>query len=663
MWLLAGVASLYALWLRGPPWLDAAVTSWLPVLINALTLYLLLGLLAALQPGRRRRAWQLVAVGTGFDLLASVVWIGLSGTRYALPAPFADVLALLYYPVAAAAGVLFFLDVGGSFRRWTTWLDILTLALGIGVTLWLFFLGPRLPQTGAAGVERSVLIAYALGSCLVMVIVSLLAMSIANWREQCSLAWLIVSATIGFVGVMGWIGSPQRGQFELGSWYSLVGSVIPYCLLGQAVQVERRGNRSAARPVPHPGPWLNSLPALMVLIAIALQFAELANLQSIGGELLIACIVAGAVLVGLRQRDLRFEFEGLQKALARQDVEIGLSELVRRSADLITLVDTGRRLVYVSPAAPEVVGRPAAALRLTPAAALLGRANEPRLHRLLDEVMVRHLPSAEIETSFVDPRGEARAVRVVGSYQLDNPAIDGIVLTLHDITQEQRLEREVLDCASRERARLSSDVHDGVGQELTGIALLLKSLHPQVEYAHGSLARSLQQIERHVQETIRLTQRLEAGLAPVPPGRGTLENVLEHLAAEAGARFGFAVGFQPAPLRADVSTAEAEHLYRIAQESINNAARHSGCRCALIRLECSAGHVVLTVEDDGCGVRRENTGSEGLGMRMMAYRARILGATLHIEPATGGGTRVSVILARPEPPLPDHDLELQGDAA
>jgi len=656
IWLLAGGSFLHALRPWKASWYDNAWTLWVPVLIGSLVLVMLVGLISGIAPGRRRLAWQLILVGAGLDLMSSVLWNVMGVAHQAMADPVTDLLDLTVYPIAAGAGVLFFLDHGGSFRRWTAWLDLVSLGLGIGVLLWSFVLDPGQHPTGAGGVGRSMLVAHVTGIWLVMVVVAMLAMTISGWRDQFPRVTLIAGALTGFLGNMVRIAAPRYEQFGHSAWNGMVDTVIPSCLLGLAVHFEHRHGDPVNQGRPRAETSLSFLSPLLVLIVIALLFDDAGNLKGTNSMVLIVVITAGIILAGMQHRDLRFEFVGLKKALSMHHVEIGLSELVRRSTDLIMLVRPDRRLAYASPAAFDILGQSPDSLRLTPAAALLGPGNESRMTHLLDDILDRHLERVEFGTTFVDPQGLPHVVRAVASSQMDNPAIAGVVLTLHETTEEQRLEREVLDCASRERSRLSSDVHDGVGQELTGIALLLRSLDLDAERARGSLVRSLDQIEEHVNGAIRLTQRLEFGLAALPAGHGTLESMLGHLTAEARGRFGFGIGFQPAPLSCELSVAEAEHLYRIAQEAINNAARHSGCRNAWIRIERPADGITLTIEDDGCGIgnARADADADGLGMRMMRYRARILGSQLQVESVPGHGTRIIVNLPCARP-LPDSE--------
>jgi PAS domain S-box-containing protein len=642
MWLIAAATLLLSALPQASPRLIAQVNTWVPTLLQGMSVCLLWRFLAQLAQGPRRSAWRIVLAGVCFDLVAAIAWNLAGSMPLLMDENLAYGLSIGYYPIAIAAGVMFYRDLGGSFRRWTTWLDFGTLLLGIGATLWLFFLRPHLAEVESEGVIICVLFGYAAGNAMVMVMVALIAMQIADWRSERALALLMSAVTITFLGLLGWVGSPHRDEYVVGPWFNIVGIAIPYCLLGVAITWERR--RPRAQPVARAaGGRLSFLPVLSVLIAIALLFGEKADLHGLRNAAMLAFVLAVALLIALRQQGVRYEIGGLQRALAIQEAEARLSELVRRSSDLIALVLPGMRLSYVSPAALDVLGTDPETLKAQPASRLLGPHNEQRMAQFLREVGGPRQADAAMEVSFQDPGGRQRVVRVNGRRQESEPAVGAISLTVQDVTEELRLEREVLDTAERERARLSSDIHDGLGQELTGIALLLKSLDVQARGGHEGLLDSLQQIEDHVDDALRLTQDLASGLSPAPAGAGSLVPMLEALALRARERFGFPVECRLQPPSSMLAAAATEHLYRIAQESLNNAARHSGCRRASLELRQEAGHLHLRIADDGCGIDSAH-GGEGLGLRMMAHRARALGGALALHPSPGGGTHVHVVV-------------------
>jgi PAS domain S-box-containing protein len=234
-------------------------------------------------------------------------------------------------------------------------------------------------------------------------------------------------------------------------------------------------------------------------------------------------------------------------------------------------------------------------------------------------------------------------VRMLGrveSFQGRPVRIYGIV---QDITERKSLEAALLEAANREQQKLGRELHDGLGQELTGISLLLQGLAQQVKAASPQLARPLDRVTTLLSTAIRSTRALAHGLAPVGIGDGGLENALQVLAEQATANYAipvtFSVGQEGSP---ELDELAGNHLYRIAQEALSNAVRHGRARTVSIRLASTAEGASLEVLDDGCGIGKEASLRQGLGLRSMAYRAQSIGAALSIRQRDGGGTRLQV---------------------
>ena len=216
----------------------------------------------------------------------------------------------------------------------------------------------------------------------------------------------------------------------------------------------------------------------------------------------------------------------------------------------------------------------------------------------------------------------------------------GATLRASDVTELRTMERRVLDAASRERQRLSSDLHEGLGQELTGVSLLLRTAITAVQRGRSDALELIVEAVAQVDRAIAATSDLARGFSPVQIERGSLSVALDRLALDAERRLRVRVtnSSQPADIRAPDMV--ADHLYRIAYEAVTNAARHSGCKRVAIELRREAGALCLAVSDDGVGFADAERSTSGLGVRMMAYRARLLGGSLRFEPVPGGGTRV-----------------------
>jgi PAS domain S-box-containing protein len=219
-------------------------------------------------------------------------------------------------------------------------------------------------------------------------------------------------------------------------------------------------------------------------------------------------------------------------------------------------------------------------------------------------------------------------------------AVVGYIGAGYDITQRklaeqdrQSLEREIIEIANREQQRIGNDLHDGLGQDLTGIALMLRGINAQLHKEHSSACLDVEDVISLVNGAIENTRALARGLSPVSAERDGLIGALQALAARATERFRLPVAFHArlgTPLTLD--EAAATHLYRIAQEALTNIVRHSRATEACIVLETSASSVKLTVADNGRGFRGAALeGRDGLGLRIMRYRAQTLGGDIVME--------------------------------
>lgn len=203
----------------------------------------------------------------------------------------------------------------------------------------------------------------------------------------------------------------------------------------------------------------------------------------------------------------------------------------------------------------------------------------------------------------------------------------------HD--EHSRLEREVLAVGERERHAIGADLHDGLGQQLTAIELMIAGLKSDAANTPG-LARGLDTVGKMLREAIAQTRFLSRGLVPLGNEPDALQIGLAELAQRMNALGAFRCEFEcPEPVVV-ADTIVAGHLYRIAQEAVNNAAKHAGAKYVTIRLESSNGSLLLEVSDNGRGLAK---GRSGVGLGVMQHRARLIGGDLHVT--SRKGVRVS----------------------
>lgn len=206
------------------------------------------------------------------------------------------------------------------------------------------------------------------------------------------------------------------------------------------------------------------------------------------------------------------------------------------------------------------------------------------------------------------------------------------------------LERDLLEISERHQQRIGLELHDNLGQLLTGVAILSKALEQKLRRQAMPEADDAREIARLVNGAVEETRQLSRGLHPVAQDESGLMSALESLAETTQGLFRVSCAFRcrrPVPV-SDAST--AIHLYRIAQEAVTNAIRHGETENIRIELSAVDSRATLTVTNDGrrfedwCGECR------GIGLQMMRHRAEMIGGILDVQPGPDGGTTVTCTL-------------------
>ena len=207
-----------------------------------------------------------------------------------------------------------------------------------------------------------------------------------------------------------------------------------------------------------------------------------------------------------------------------------------------------------------------------------------------------------------------------------------------EIQERTRLERELLDAGERERQRLGRDLHDDLGQLLTGIGFLSSAAEQKLLAQSRPEARALHDIRGLVQEAIAKTRVLSLGLTPVSLGEGGFVGALRELAVVTERVFRVPCAFEYAEFVEVEDPQAATNLYRIAQEAVSNAVRHGSARHIVISLTMEGDLLRLSVRDDGRGFDGNHGTHEGLGLSIMRYRAELVGGVLEVESKAQGTT-------------------------
>lgn len=218
------------------------------------------------------------------------------------------------------------------------------------------------------------------------------------------------------------------------------------------------------------------------------------------------------------------------------------------------------------------------------------------------------------------------------------------IASLMDVTDRIRAEDELLRISERERQTIGQDLHDDLAPHLMGIEFLTKILLADLEKGASPHASRVATIRDLIQAAIDKTRGFARGLCPVVLMEHGLESSLQELAQSTETIYGTrcAFSYTNPVIEHDITT--STHLFRIAQEALHNAVKHGAARTIAIDLRFDGDTTVLTVSDDGRGFDTARAGA-GMGLKIMGYRCRIIGARLAVDSGPGAGTTVRVSLA------------------
>lgn len=317
--------------------------------------------------------------------------------------------------------------------------------------------------------------------------------------------------------------------------------------------------------------------------------------------------------------------------------------LVNNTSTFIVVMDVEGRFVYGNAAVFNIMGYGEhEVIGKTPAEiGLLETQESPRS----EERFARLLrgddnPPVDIRLRAKDGSWRTVEVRSTSTRKPDGSP-DRIIITGTDMTERNRLQRELLRVIEQEQARVGHDLHDGVGQTMTGMVIMMEALEAEL---HGETKAHAQRIHQLMMDSVAEVRRMSHGLSPTSVKYRGLVGALNLLAETVRTNFR-----TPCTCEIDgeicIEDEEKEaHLFRVAQEAVNNALRHGSPSQILISLKKKDGVCELRVEDDGKGLkktRKGRAGGGGIGLRVMEYRANLIGGRLKIENKPGRGVAVT----------------------
>lgn len=216
-----------------------------------------------------------------------------------------------------------------------------------------------------------------------------------------------------------------------------------------------------------------------------------------------------------------------------------------------------------------------------------------------------------------------------------------------DITRQKRLELEIIGALDRERERLGRDLHDGLCQDLAGIAALASTLARKLAATATAESAAAREIAKLLGQSIRNARDLARGLDPLNLHEIGLAASLADFCSNTTELFGIPCGFKCEPAPREVAADHLIHLYRIAQEAVSNAIAHGRAGRIDVSLVFRGDQGVLTIADDGVGIPDELERHPGIGLHTMAYRAMQIGASFHLGRRSPRGTVATCLFPMP----------------
>jgi signal transduction histidine kinase len=210
----------------------------------------------------------------------------------------------------------------------------------------------------------------------------------------------------------------------------------------------------------------------------------------------------------------------------------------------------------------------------------------------------------------------------------------------HEMSAREQLEKEVAEVTERERRRIGHDLHDTLCQHLTATSLSLQVLSGKLADASLPQAKDADASIELVEQAIDLTRKLAKGLFPLELEGAGLAGALQELCRSTADRYHVKCKFSGDPQTPALDSTTATYLYRIAQEAVTNAVKHGHISQVDVGLSCFNGELVLSINDDGIGLPASTPTDRGLGLRIMASRAGMIGGVFSLKNRSEGGTIV-----------------------
>jgi diguanylate cyclase (GGDEF)-like protein/PAS domain S-box-containing protein len=443
------------------------VSAWGNLPLMALILVLLWPVItdSSLTP-LRRRAFQLVAVAQVLDLVASVGWGYGALTASETWGLWPDAVWILFYPLAAGAFVLLYLELGGRFNTVRSIVDIATVIVGFGALLWFTALAPLTVMTAAEFAENWAAGSYGVGLFVMIVGAAICAMQVTQWRLESAIAWLLVAMVTTIAADLLWVNAELAGTYEPGAWIDAVYVVYYFCIVMSVMAQLRERTNPATRSLQ--GDLRGSLPVVALMVGVVALLVDKLKLADTDSPLLIGVILLSTALVVVSQALGTREVIGLHREVATRRFDERLTELVRRSSDMIAICDEHGIIRYASPSSEALLGVLPNELNGKQIEEALGHEGA-QVRAVIDEVLRTAHSEQNANFSIPQENGEKRTYKMVIANLRHVESIRGVTLNIRDVSDATRLHDQLRTLAFHDpltllanRSLFSDRVHQAI---------------------------------------------------------------------------------------------------------------------------------------------------------------------------------------------------------
>ncbi len=423
---------------------------------------------------RRQLAWRLIFTALVLDLVASIGWGYSALTENVTFGSWPDVLYLFYYPLAAMAFALLYVELGGNLRTPRALIDFTTVTIGFGSLLWFTALAPASGMSGAELRENWSAVGYGIGDAIAVIAAAMLAMQITDWRAERPVVWLLIGMVVTLVADLLWINAELRGTYVIGG-ASDIGYFVFYLCMFAAVRFQLGHRPSNVSTLGLQGDLRGSLPIVALMVGTIALLDDRLNLAGGQSPLLVGVLVVATLLVVAAQAFSTREVVNLHREVASRRFDERLTELVRRSSDMIAICDPAGVIRYASPSSEQLLGVAPGELAGKRLDEVLGP-DAAHVREVFDQVMRADHSEQITQFSMPQDQGEKRSFKMVIANLCHVESIRGVTLNIRDISDATRLHDQLRTLAFHDsltllanRSLFSDRVHQAIRRIADGM--------------------------------------------------------------------------------------------------------------------------------------------------------------------------------------------------